>query len=349
MFCFFLFSLLRAHSGQVESLTVSADGLWAATVGADSSAKVFDVLNFDMVLMLRLDFKPSCCEFIFSSGESEQKLAIADANSGAIRIFDAALGDKTPLATLDLHKSSVVAMRHCNQLSTVFSFDSSGIAEVWSSKREDDFTFPLDRLAFEYKLETDLFALAKEKARPWSIEVSPSGELMAVRSSDCKIRVFRTKTCKLKCVFDESPQAAQEVQRTGGESFQLDEVEFGRRMANERELLRSQDFPSQNCAFDESGNFLLVPTLLGIKVINLPDHRVSRVLGTKESGLRFLRIASFQGAAKKDKRMRGAKSDAKAPEKDPTLLCCAYKKVTVLRIIWSNLLCCSTLCQYPCS
>lgn len=43
----------------------SFDGAHLCTLGADKSAKVYDVLNFDMMHMLKLDFTPFCCEWIY--------------------------------------------------------------------------------------------------------------------------------------------------------------------------------------------------------------------------------------------------------------------------------------------
>lgn len=46
-------------------LVVSADGSLAASISSDKTAKIFDVLNFDMIAMLRLSFVPSCAEWLF--------------------------------------------------------------------------------------------------------------------------------------------------------------------------------------------------------------------------------------------------------------------------------------------
>lgn len=92
--------------------------------------------------------------------------------------------------------------------------------------------------------------------------------------------------------------------------YKLDSIDFGKRMAVEKELDRrwkdcgdddSNDalcrslFP--NAVFDESGTLLLYPSLLGIKVVNLETNQVCRILGKVENTQRFLRIALYQGAA----------------------------------------------------
>lgn len=50
---------------KVSPFAASFDGAHLCTIGADKSAKVYDVLNFDMMHMLKLDFTPFCCEWIY--------------------------------------------------------------------------------------------------------------------------------------------------------------------------------------------------------------------------------------------------------------------------------------------
>lgn len=49
-----------------------------------------------------------------------------------------------------------------------------------------------------------------------------------------------------------------------------------------------------NVIFDESGNFVIYASLLGIKVVNLVTNRVSRLLGKVENTERFMRVALYQ-------------------------------------------------------
>lgn len=78
--------------------------------------------------------------------------------------------------------------------------------------------------------------------------------------------MFTFRTGKLKRSYDESPDAAAEVQRSEAALFHLEPIDFGRRMAVERELIGDPAAPHPNLAFDESGNFVIYATLLGIKV-----------------------------------------------------------------------------------
>ena len=58
----------RSHMGPILGLAVSADGHCCATIGQDKSVKIYDIINFDMILMIRLGYMPTACEFIYAKG-----------------------------------------------------------------------------------------------------------------------------------------------------------------------------------------------------------------------------------------------------------------------------------------
>lgn len=118
------------------------------------------------------------------------------------------------------------------------------------------------------------------KSLPNSLTFSPSGSHFVTTSltTDRHIRIFSFLTGKLQRKYDETLSAIQELQQAGnladtagsshaGISMKLDEMEFGRRLAVERELVeRSADTAKKECAaWDETGNFILYPSLVGIK------------------------------------------------------------------------------------
>lgn len=70
--------------------------------------------------------------------------------------------------------------------------------------------------------------------------------------------------------YDESLEAIQEMQQAGTAVYKVEDMEFGRRLAMERELeLPGPDgrVPGMwtNAIWDETGAFVIYPTLLGIK------------------------------------------------------------------------------------
>lgn len=87
-----------------------------------------------------------------------------------------------------------------------------------------------------------------------------------------RVRVFAVRTGKLTRIYDESLEAANELQRGDAEMFKLEPIDFGRRMAQERELQAADPPLATSAVFDESGNFLIYPTLLGIKAGSHPAN-----------------------------------------------------------------------------
>ena len=84
---------------------------------------------------------------------------------------------------------------------------------------------------------------------------------------------------KLRRIYDETLDAAQELQRSEAGPFRLEPIDFGRRVSIEREAAADPTAPAPNAVFDESGNFIIYPTLLGIKVSRpaMAGNRISRV------------------------------------------------------------------------
>lgn len=80
------------------------------------------------------------------------------------------------------------------------------------------YAFPTAAVTFQLKLGTDLYCLARAKPRvaALGLEVSADGEQLAVVAADWKVRVLRFRTGRLRCVLDESLEAAQVGPGEGG-------------------------------------------------------------------------------------------------------------------------------------
>lgn len=165
--------------------------------------------------------------------------------------------------------------------------DKAGILEYWMSPRLE-YKFP-KFTKFESKLDTDLFEFAKNKTYPCGLAISPDGKRFASISGDRKVRVFNFLTGKLYRIFDETLQRFSELQQT---TQQLPNMEFGRRMAVERELDKTETNLG-NIVFDESGYMILYPTMLGIKLVNIYTSRCTKIMGKPEN-IRPTQLALFQ-------------------------------------------------------
>jgi peptidylprolyl isomerase domain and WD repeat-containing protein 1 len=54
----------KAHNGLITSISLSKSQDLMCTVSVDRTLKIFDVLNCDLMTVVRLPFSPYSCEFI---------------------------------------------------------------------------------------------------------------------------------------------------------------------------------------------------------------------------------------------------------------------------------------------
>lgn len=284
----------KVHLGAIQCIAASSDGQVMCSTALDKSLKVFDVINFDMINMLSLAYIPGQCEWIFPPGAAVAAVACSEKETGVIYIYDGR-GTNTPLHTLNVHTKPVTFIKYNAGFDVTISADEAGIIEYWSGIK-NDLGFP-SNVDFEYKTDTDLFEFVMCKTIPTSLTFSPDGKMFATLATDRKVRVFRFLTGKKTRVFDESLQVFSEMQQ---QKQQLPDMEFGRRMATERDLEKTDTLRLSNVVFDESGHFLLYATMLGVKVINLHTNRCVRTIGKMEN-VRFVHLALHQGKPKKAK------------------------------------------------
>lgn len=88
------------------------------------------------------------------------------------------------------------------------------------------------------------------------------------------------------------------MQQAGTAVFQLDQIDFNKRVGIEKELDEPNLRRRVNVIFDESGHFIIYGSLLGTKVINTVTNKVARVYGKDES-FRALHLTMYQGAPDK--------------------------------------------------
>ncbi|KAL8964954.1 MAG: hypothetical protein Q9197_006734 [Variospora fuerteventurae] len=285
-----------AHAGEIASVSVSQDGRSFATAGADHTIKIFDVINFDLLAIIQLESAPRSICYVHKRGASLPLLAVTEEAGRSIKIYDGRGEQQEPLHILsNLHRAPVTAMAYNSEFDCVLSADESGTMEYWrpggSYEKPDN--------VWEYKSSTDLFEFKKAKSTPTSIVISPSSTQFATFSfPDRRVRVFDFASGKLYRSYDESIATITDMQQAGTALQNLEDVEFGRRLAVEREIENPISQKKINVVFDESSNFILYGSLLGIKVINTLTNRVVKVFG-KDEPFRSLNLALYQGQPQK--------------------------------------------------
>ncbi len=316
----------RAHLGSIKHMTVNSNGTLMITVSEDKHGKVFDVVNFDMINILSLDFVPSCAAWVHQPGDAIQAVAIAgDETSPSIRIYDGR-GASTPLKMLDkIHMKPVACMVYNAAHDVAVSADFGGMVEYWRGPK-GDYDIPKN-VAFESKIDTDLYEFAKNKTYPTSMTMSNDGKFLATVGNDKKIRIFRFLMGKLYCVIDESLNHYFSLQQN---KQLMPAMEFNRKVANEKDLEKSPFNRHCNIIFDSSGHFIMYATMIGIKLVNIYTNKVKTIIGKNEN-LRFIHLAlcqNDQGLNIPNIEMQASdnptlKADLSC---DPTVVTCAFKK-----------------------
>jgi peptidylprolyl isomerase domain and WD repeat-containing protein 1 len=319
----------RAHNGRIQSTSISADNTAFASVGDedDKSIKLYDVVSFDLLAIINLDTAPSCICWVHRRG-SAPLLAVAVAKE--IRLYDGRGENQMPLHVLKaIHRSPVVAMAFNPVYDCAISADDSGFLEYWRPSG----SFEKPDNVFKMKSSTNLFDFKKSRSVPSSITISPAGDQFATWSfPDRRVRLFDFATGKLHRSYDESLTTITDMQQAGTALQKLEEVEFGRRMATERELENPTVRPRINVVFDESGHFIMYGSLLGIKVINTLTNRVVKVYG-KDEPFRALHIGLYQGQPQKKGVVTVSMAASANPllqeaeEQDPMLFATGFGKV----------------------
>jgi len=182
-------------------------------------------------------------------------------------------------------------------------------------------------ISFESKMSTDLYSLLKKKTYAISLAISPTGNHFAVYGSDRKVRLFEFQTGKSIVQYDErmkvydkqvAKRQASGVASDGG----MDAIDYGNRAAREREmgdttiLNMTSKVSYQECGnqslhiqFDPTGRYLVLPTVIGIKVIDWVANKCRKVIGKGDaSTLRFLGGVMIMGDAKVDRQMHLART-----------------------------------------
>eukprot|EP01029_Cantina_marsupialis_P025881 TRINITY_DN686_c0_g1_i1.p1 TRINITY_DN686_c0_g1~~TRINITY_DN686_c0_g1_i1.p1 ORF type:complete len:765 (-),score=221.78 TRINITY_DN686_c0_g1_i1:124-2334(-) len=321
-----------AHTGCVTDLATDRNGSILCSAADDCALKFYDVVNYDMVSMIDLPFSPTKLCW-YNTKNLDKQVVVADAGSGKLRTYSLETGTE-PLYEVDLHKEPVIGMVSVNHLGFIISVDLSGAIEYWNTK---DQKFP-NSVKFQMKSQTDLYKLIIDKQTPTSITVSNNGLKFAITTKQQQVYVFSTLSGKLSRKYDLSIEFFQKRMAKG--ALDIDEVDFGRRLALERTIDKQSRVPPSNCLFDESGHFLIVSTMLGIQYINTYTNKFSCILGQVETSERFTSLVLFQGMPKissqvvqhKKRKVAARAADDSAVEAqkiDPTIFALSANKPRV--------------------
>ena len=320
--CLEFVKLFTAHLGPLSALCIDGSDDTIASIGKnDGLIKFYDVSTFDANSMIKTNANaPSfggAASFLEGNSQ-ELLLAIGHASDGDISIYSVA--SLNLVQTLSLHSKPVTALAYNRQHNCCISGDEMGILEIWDTTQgtsEGNFvgapcSNANNRLEYPSKLKTDLYKMAKKKTHPRSISISEN--YFVVYGADYKVRIFNLSTAKIEVRYDErlSVYSSKNFSNCG-----MDSVEFGKRAATEREIEDQYEsqihLPSKVVAMDPSERYLLISTMIGIKIIDWKQNKLVKVIGKADaSQYRFLTFCMCLGDAKMNQQIQLARGMGKS-------------------------------------
>eukprot|EP00934_Nitzschia_sp_Nitz4_P001745 Nitzschia sp. Nitz4//scaffold40_size135432//12515//14672//NITZ4_003228-RA/size135432-augustus-gene-0.6-mRNA-1//1//CDS//3329551171//1745//frame0 len=303
-----------AHSSRVVSLCLDASEDTVASIGKDGLIKLYDVSTFDATAMIKTDQSLGHAACFLEDAAKDSLLAISSEDDGRILIFSTT--SLQQIQVLNFHSKPVTALAYNQKHSCCVSADEQGILELWDctsgTKTEHAIGAPCsqanNQLEYPSKMSTDLYKLAKKSTYARSIYMSTN--YFVVYAADIKIYLFDLASGKVVVRYDERLEA---YASKSGSTHGMDSIEFGKRAATEREIEGQPQVPCfQLAQMDPSERYLLVSTMVGIKIIEWKKNKVLKIIGKDDaSQLRYLSFCLALGDSKTNQQMqlaRGASS-----------------------------------------
>ena len=97
----------QAHIKAINSLVMSMDEKMIVTTSLDSMVKFFEILSFDMINMLSVEYVPLCAAWLVNSNHICDRVAVSDSVSGLIRVYKSSEASNQPILTIDIHLSPI--------------------------------------------------------------------------------------------------------------------------------------------------------------------------------------------------------------------------------------------------
>ena len=306
-----------AHVGAVVDLVISDQGDTVVSVGIDRFIKVYDVSTFDVTGMIKIpDGTTSESNSKKTIGPAvligQDSLALALEES--IMIYE--LDTLSQLKIIHLHAAPITAMVYNARHECVLSTDRKGVIELWCAAQNQFGSALVEGIAYASKADTDMYALFQKKTS--CLALATSGSHYALYGKNGIIYLLDHASGKIVIRFDERLKVYDESFR----SHDMDALEYGKRAAIEREMMqespifglvtgRTDLHQSISITFDTTGHYLLVPTLVGIKVMDWARRKVVKIVGKDDAnnnGLRFLSVVLCPGDAKVNQQMQLART-----------------------------------------
>lgn len=120
--------------------------------------------------------------------------------------------------------------------------------------------------------------MLQEKISAISLNISHKGDMFCIIGRDKIVRIFNMKTGKIIRKIDESLKTAIEAQDEQSQYhkiMKIDRIDFDRRISVEKEIEKSMEhLYMMSVDFDENDSTIIIPTMFGIKLIDIKTGKV---------------------------------------------------------------------------
>lgn len=275
----------RAHLQAISSVSLSAnEERYASCCPQEQTIKVFDVLNFDLMNMIKLNFTPMHICFVHKASSFAAILAVSDKETPALRLVRAEqslVERKSEGAQVvmrlknDLHEEPISMIKFNKYGNYALSF-AGVIPEVW-----DPETLEVPA-SIEMMSATDLYELCEMKV----VAAEFTAKYLVVLTLDQKLILFHQGSLKLIKVYDESLDQFMQLQGKDDtpDLLKVQASDVERRVSIEKEFLKecTTSYHLPCLSVDETEDLICFGSANGIKCLNLKTDSVTRVLGKSE-------------------------------------------------------------------
>ncbi|KAI0560472.1 Cyclophilin type peptidyl-prolyl cis-trans isomerase/CLD [Gracilaria domingensis] len=286
---------LLAHKAPLLATALSrrADQL-LTTSATDGTLKLFSTPTFELLHVLSLSFDAGPV-LLHIELQSTRIALVSHRKSPNVACFTLPeLQFRSDLTSPHAKPLSLATYNHT--YSAVISIDEANVIDYWAVARTGtsyQASVDIPQLQFRSKLRTHLFYFARNALVASALNVSPRGSQFVVVDQSCRIHIFQFLTGLRLSMVDLSLTAIRAaVTNNEYETFGLNNQHFEDRLACETLLRKHEQMRAQNnVVFDETGQYVLYATVLGIHMIHVSSTSTVFIFGLNEHRYRFVNVS----------------------------------------------------------
>ncbi|CAK7901260.1 hypothetical protein CAAN1_23S01992 [[Candida] anglica] len=180
---------------QIVQIIFSNDARMATVAQDDHTMKIFDLNTLDMIQVIRLKFNPGVA--CWAKTDAGETLVVSDGKAVHLVGEDDEDDDLdvSKVSSDTIHRFSIESMAFNRKYNCVVSTDVRGFIEYWVPQAG----FPVpNTVKFQYKTDTDLFEMTKNKCRARKFIFSGNMEMFAAACTDGTVRVWDMASGKIQ-------------------------------------------------------------------------------------------------------------------------------------------------------